>query len=145
MAADLRCLTVAEQLVHAIEENRDALLSAAMKTWESTQTEAPIATAAAVEAPRERLSSRVESAHRSARGLRLTRALAAAADRPIVGPVVRRVSERRLSYLTKCFVAWTRCARGQACRACCQTRHSTTPALTPAWTASRPPLANARA
>lgn len=86
-------------------ENRDALLSAALEQWESTQTEALIAAASAVDDPRERLSSLVESAHRSARGLRLTRALTGAADHPIVGPVVRRVSERRLSYLAKCFVA----------------------------------------
>jgi AcrR family transcriptional regulator len=85
--------------------NRDALLAAALERWESTQTEALIVAASAVEDPRERLASLVESAHRSARGLRLTRALAAAAEHPIVGPVVRRVSERRLSYLAKCFVA----------------------------------------
>jgi AcrR family transcriptional regulator len=86
-------------------DNRDALLTAALAQWESTQTEALIAAASAVKDPRERLSSLVESAHRSARALRLTRALAAAADHPIVGPVVRRVSERRLSYLAKCFAA----------------------------------------
>jgi AcrR family transcriptional regulator len=86
-------------------ENRDALLTAALERWESTQTDALIAAASAVDDPRERLAQLVQSAHRSARGLRLTRALASAADHPIVGPVVRRVSERRLSYLSKCFVS----------------------------------------
>lgn len=85
--------------------NRDALLEAAMALWESQQTDGLIEQVSAIEDPRERLIELVHRAHRSPRGLRLTRALGAAAEHPIVGPSVRRVSERRLGYLTQCFVA----------------------------------------
>jgi AcrR family transcriptional regulator len=100
-----RALTVTKGSFYWHFENRDALLAAALEEWERTQTDALIEAASAVADPRERLVQLVERAHRSVRGLKLTRALAAAADQPIVGPILRRVSERRLAYLAKCFVA----------------------------------------
>ncbi|MDB4985972.1 MAG: TetR family transcriptional regulator [Myxococcaceae bacterium] len=86
-------------------ENRDALLQAVIEQWESQQTAALIQAVSAIADPRERLVQLVERAHRSARGRRLTRALAAAAEHPIIGPRLRRVTERRLAYLAQCFAA----------------------------------------
>ncbi|MDB4975998.1 MAG: TetR/AcrR family transcriptional regulator [Myxococcaceae bacterium] len=86
-------------------ENRDALLQAAIELWEKQQTDALIQAVSAIADPRERLVQLVTRAHRSPGGLRLTRALAAAADHPIIGPGLCRVTERRLSYLAQCFAA----------------------------------------
>jgi AcrR family transcriptional regulator len=85
--------------------NRDALLDAVLARWETTQTDAIIHAAEAIAEPRERLARLVEWAHRSPRGLSMARALAAEAQHPQIGPVLRRVSERRLTFLAECFAA----------------------------------------
>jgi AcrR family transcriptional regulator len=86
-------------------KTRDELLLAAMERWANTQTEALIQAATNIRDPRQRLLGLIDQAHRSRAGLKLTHAVAAAAAHPVVGPVARRVSERRLSFLTECFTA----------------------------------------
>jgi len=84
--------------------NRDALLGAAVDRWEDRETHVLERAAEAIANPRRRLVVLIERAH-SEQGLRLTRAFTAAADHPLVGPAVRRVAKRRLSFLTQCFCA----------------------------------------
>jgi AcrR family transcriptional regulator len=77
--------------------DRDALLAAALDEWEQTGTEGLIQRLDEIPDPRERLAEwarRVLGADKA----QLT-ALHAAADHPIVAPVLRRTTERRLQYL----------------------------------------------
>jgi AcrR family transcriptional regulator len=96
--------------------SREALLRAAVERWEEVATEAVIAALAPLSDPRERLVRLVEDAfaeepsggtaafgRASSRAVAL--ALADAAEDRVVGPVVRRVSARRLAYLEECFRA----------------------------------------
>jgi AcrR family transcriptional regulator len=88
--------------------NRGALLGAALARWEEGATEEVIAALAGLSEPRERLrrliatafeeetsAARAGTIHTHAFNL----AVADAADDPIVGPVLRRVTERRIAYL----------------------------------------------
>jgi len=96
--------------------NRNALLSAALAGWEKESTEAVIAAVDGVADPRERLMrlGAAVAVHAPGdgtagreippgRGLDL--AIADAADDPIVRPVLRRVTERRIAYLDRCYHA----------------------------------------
>jgi AcrR family transcriptional regulator len=77
--------------------DRDELLSAALQEWERVGTEQLIERLDAIPDPRKRLgewASRVLGADKA----QLV-ALHAAADHPVVGPVLRRVTERRINYL----------------------------------------------
>ncbi len=97
--------------------NRDALLQAALERWEEAGTEAVIAVLDQIADPRQRLERLAAGAFagppRTA-GVAASEmvtshafdlAVADAADDPIAGPVLRRVSERRVDYLDECFRA----------------------------------------
>jgi AcrR family transcriptional regulator len=110
--------------------NRDALLQAALERWEEG-TEAVIAELGRIADPRLRLEQLIATAFSgyprddgvTARGIgagyafdgaaalgigsshAFQLAISDAADDPIVGPTLRRVSERRVDYLDKCFRA----------------------------------------
>lgn len=94
--------------------NRDALLRAALERWEREDTEGTIAALAPLADPRERLARLIGVAfaeHEPIRdasglGLRFTLALSDAADDPVVGPVLRRVTERRIAYLEQEMAAF---------------------------------------
>jgi AcrR family transcriptional regulator len=98
-------------------ENRDALLSAALERWEKECTDAVIAAVNVISDPRERLRQLVIEAtteeppggHASAMEIffsdALELAISDAADDPLVRPVLRRVSERRIDYLEECYRA----------------------------------------
>jgi len=87
--------------------NRDALLRAALERWEREDTEGTIGALAPLADPRERLARLIGVAFaehelvrdESGLGLRFTLAVSDAADDSVVGPVLRRVSERRIAYL----------------------------------------------
>jgi AcrR family transcriptional regulator len=85
--------------------NRDALLAAALDSWEERETESMVRKADQVSEPRERLRSLIRQAYRSAAARKLARTLSALAAHPVVGPRVRRVAMRRLGYLRSCFEA----------------------------------------
>jgi len=96
--------------------NRGALLSAALARWETESTEAVIAAVDAIAGPRERLmrlsaavAVRAPGDGREGQGMlpghRLELAIADAAADPIVQPVLRRVTERRIAYLERCYRA----------------------------------------
>ncbi len=96
--------------------NRNALLIAALEHWDKESTEAVIAAVDAIADPRERLL-RLGAAvavyapddGAAGRGMpsghRLDLAIADAADDPLVRPILRRVTARRLAYLDECYHA----------------------------------------
>ncbi len=85
--------------------NREALLAAALELWERRETTDIISAVAAVAEPRRRIQNLFRRANTSSHSGRLQLALAAAADHAVVGPVVRRVAETRLLFLTECYLA----------------------------------------
>lgn len=80
--------------------DRGALIQAAVELWERTRTESVIADIAEVTDARERLRRLFTTAFTNPRGGRIETALSACADDPRVSPVLQRVTERRLSYVT---------------------------------------------
>ena len=84
--------------------NRDALIAAALAEWERVETEQVIERVSVVRDPAERLRALTAAAFADRAGGLRDAALAASADHPLVKPVLRRVTERRVAYLTDVFV-----------------------------------------
>jgi AcrR family transcriptional regulator len=82
--------------------NRDALLEAALRQWERTDTEEVIALVGDEPDPRARLL-RLLTVAVGGSGGRVELALLAGAEHPVVAPVLARVTERRLGYLEHLF------------------------------------------
>lgn len=80
--------------------SRDALISATLEDWERAQTEAVIPRVELIRAPGERLRAVVAAAFADRAGGIRDAALYAAATHPLVKPVVSRVTERRIGYMT---------------------------------------------
>lgn len=85
--------------------NREALVHAALQLWERRETEDAISGVEEEPDPYERIVKLFKRGNSSYRAGRLYLAMAAASDDPAVGKVVKRVSERRLNYLQKCYLA----------------------------------------
>ncbi len=100
-------------------KNRDALLEATLLRWEQERTDAVIEAVEGIADPLRRLESlfgealadpmrgrRTEVRGEPVIGFRhaFNLAIGDAADHPIVGPVLRRVSERRIDYLEECYL-----------------------------------------
>ncbi|MBB4945810.1 AcrR family transcriptional regulator [Kitasatospora gansuensis] len=83
--------------------NRDALIGAALALWEERFTEATIAPLAAEPDPRTRLRRLFATVSAKAGQNAVTAHVVAAADHPAVGPVVRRVLQRRIDYVAGLF------------------------------------------
>jgi AcrR family transcriptional regulator len=77
--------------------DRDALLAAALDEWERRGTAGLIERLDKIADPRERLAEWAHSVLRADKTL--LAALHGAADHPVVAPVLRRVTERRIEYL----------------------------------------------
>jgi AcrR family transcriptional regulator len=84
--------------------NRDALIVAALEDWERQQTEAVIARMGLIPDAAERLRAIVAAALADRDGAVRDSALVASATHPLVKPVVARVTERRLNYMTQVCV-----------------------------------------
>jgi len=82
---------------------RDALIKAALKRWETQDTEALFAQVATVEDPRERLCELFRRTGREAKSHVIYSALLRALDQPVVKPLMERVSRRRLEFLTRAY------------------------------------------
>jgi AcrR family transcriptional regulator len=82
-------------------QNRDALIAAALEDWERQQTEAIIVRMALIPEPAERLRAIMAAALADRAGAIRDAALVASATHPLVKPVVARVTERRLTYMTQ--------------------------------------------
>jgi AcrR family transcriptional regulator len=85
-------------------ENRDALIVAALEDWERAETEAVIARVQLIPDPAERMRAIMAAALADRAGGVRDAALVASANHPLVKPVVARVTERRLSYMTDTYV-----------------------------------------
>lgn len=83
--------------------SRDALLQAALERWESFEQEAVFGSLEAIPDPRERLRDLFQLVAHEARSHIIYSALLKALDHPAVQPVMERVSQRRLEYLTASF------------------------------------------
>jgi AcrR family transcriptional regulator len=82
-------------------QNRDALIVAALEDWEREQTEALLPGFELIPDPAERLRAILAAAFADRRGAIRDAVLVASATHPLVKPVVVRVTERRLSYMTQ--------------------------------------------
>jgi AcrR family transcriptional regulator len=81
-------------------ENRDALIVAALEDWERSETDAVIQRLELIPDPGERLRAVMAAALGDRAGAVRDAALVASANHPLVKPVVERVTNRRLSYMT---------------------------------------------
>ncbi len=83
--------------------SRDALLQAALERWEAAEQEMVFGKLEAVSDPRERLRSLFQLVAHEITSHVIYSELLKALDHPIVNPVIERVSQRRLEYLTASF------------------------------------------
>ncbi|WP_020671087.1 TetR/AcrR family transcriptional regulator [Amycolatopsis nigrescens] len=83
--------------------DRDELLAAALADWERLCTTEVIDSVQPVADPEQRLGTLLAHALGSDARSRLEPALMAHAGHPVVAPVLRRVTERRMEYLTRCY------------------------------------------
>jgi AcrR family transcriptional regulator len=81
---------------------REALLKAALLRWEH-QAEALFDEVEAIDDPRERLRELFRRTGREAKSHVIYSALLRALDQPIVQPVMERVSQRRMDFLTRAY------------------------------------------
>jgi AcrR family transcriptional regulator len=85
--------------------NRDALVTAALARWEERSTDAVIESLRDEPDPAQRLRLLVHRVLAHAGRDRLEVNLLAAADHPLVEPVLRRVTQRRMEYVISLFRA----------------------------------------
>ncbi|HEX2082024.1 MAG TPA: helix-turn-helix domain-containing protein [Xanthomonadaceae bacterium] len=83
--------------------SRDALLQAALERWETAEQEMVFGKLEAVSDPRERLRTLFQLVAHELTSHVIYSELLKALDHPIVNPVIERVSQRRLDYLTASF------------------------------------------
>jgi AcrR family transcriptional regulator len=83
--------------------SREALLVAALERWEQTEQETVFGQLEAVSDPRARLKALFQLVAHELKSHVIYSELLKALDHPVVKPVLSRVSERRLDYLTASF------------------------------------------
>ncbi len=83
--------------------SRDALLQAALDRWENIEQEEVFGTLEKVADPRERLRALFQVVAHEVKSHIIYSELLKALDHPAVSPVIGRVSQRRLDYLTASF------------------------------------------
>jgi AcrR family transcriptional regulator len=83
--------------------SRDALLAAALERWESVEQETVFGQLEAVSDPRSRLRALFQLVAHEVKAHKIYSELLKALDHPAVGPVIGRVSQRRLDYLAASF------------------------------------------
>ena len=83
--------------------SREALLVAALERWEKTEQETVFGQLEAVSDPRTRLKALFQLVAHELKSHVIYSELLKALDHPVVKPVLSRVSERRLEYLTASF------------------------------------------
>ena len=82
---------------------REALLKAALERWEKQDIDALLNQVEPIADPRERLCELFRRTGREAKSHVIYSALLRALDHPIVQPVMARVSQRRLDFLTRAY------------------------------------------
>ena len=83
--------------------SRDALLSAALERWEAVEQETVFGQLEVVADPRQRLRALFQVVAHEVKSHKIYSELLKALDHPAVGPVIERVSQRRLDYLSASF------------------------------------------
>lgn len=83
--------------------SRDALLEAALERWETMEQELVFGSLEKVADPRERLRALFQVVAHEVKSHIIYSELLKALDHPAVSPVIGRVSQRRLDYLTASF------------------------------------------
>lgn len=83
--------------------SRDALLEAALEEWERSEQELVFGSMEAIADPRDRLRALFQLVAHEATSHAIYSELLKALDHPAVHPVMQRVSERRLDWLTASF------------------------------------------
>ena len=83
--------------------NREALLVAALERWERQHTDAVVARVEQEPTVERRLRYLFSAVVGAATGDRVELALLASSDHPVVGPTLRRVTERRIAYVAALF------------------------------------------
>lgn len=84
---------------------RDALLEAALKRWENDDRGDVMGRVEVIADPRDRLRHLIRLTSRTLRTHRIMSALLNAVEHPLVGPVIERINEQRLRYMTDTFIA----------------------------------------
>ncbi|MEV2271212.1 TetR/AcrR family transcriptional regulator [Nonomuraea africana] len=84
-------------------KDRDALLTAALERWETDHTTALISRLEDISDPRQRLAALFSTALGEGDISGLEPAIVAHADHPRVAPILRRVTEQRIAYLTDLY------------------------------------------
>jgi AcrR family transcriptional regulator len=84
-------------------ENRDALLKAALERWEQHDIQALDTLANEVSEPHDRLRELFRRTSRRRTLHAIYAALIAAREHPIVGPLMNRITERRMAFLARGF------------------------------------------
>jgi AcrR family transcriptional regulator len=83
--------------------SRDALIVAALEDWERSQTDAVIERLELIRDPAERLRAVLATAFSDRSGGIRDAALLASATHPLVKPIVKRVTDRRLRYFSDMY------------------------------------------
>ncbi|MET9631960.1 TetR/AcrR family transcriptional regulator [Lentzea sp. NPDC006480] len=83
--------------------NRDALLQATVERWEREHTERVIELVESEKTPQDKLKTLFETVLDRQRKGSVEMALQANAENEVIAPVLKRVTERRLGYLTELF------------------------------------------
>ncbi|MCK9539197.1 TetR/AcrR family transcriptional regulator [Dokdonella sp.] len=83
--------------------NREALLQAALERWEQNDEREVIAHVEAIADPRERVRELVRQVSHKRPSHAVFAALLKAIDQPLIRPVIERVSQRRLDFVTEAF------------------------------------------
>jgi AcrR family transcriptional regulator len=92
-------------------ENREALLRAAAEHWETVRGDEMTATLADIADPVERLRVLLTGAFGQTRAVRIEAGFVWSRDNDAIAPVLRRVTRRRVAYLTDLFVESGHAAR----------------------------------
>src|SRR5690606_37615555 len=82
---------------------REALIQAALERWESSDERDVLLPTEAIADPRERLRELIRQVSLKRPSHAVLAALFRALDQPLIGPVVERVSQRRIDFLTDAF------------------------------------------
>lgn len=82
---------------------RDALLQAALERWEQSDERDVLTPIKTVDDPRERVRELIRQVSYKRPSHAVFAALIKALDQPLIGPVIERVSQRRIEFVTEAF------------------------------------------
>lgn len=83
--------------------SRDDLIAATLERWEQVRTTAIVAELEAIDDPSERLQALAQVETSGSIAVDVEVALLVSADHPVVGPMLHRVYEQRVAFVTKLY------------------------------------------